>query len=149
MVVQHGGQQVVGRADGVEIAGEVEVDVLHGHHLRVAAARRAALDAEHRAEGRLAQGDDAVFTDAPQSIGEADGRSGLALARRSGGDGGDEHKPAVRFRCIQEGKVDLGLVIAVLFEILFRHARAFGDFADVQHFGLLGDLYVAEHRTPP
>ena len=30
MVIQHGGQQVVGSADGVEVAGEVEVDVLHG-----------------------------------------------------------------------------------------------------------------------
>ena len=127
----------------------MEVDVLHGHHLRVAAARRAALDAEHRAEGRLAQGDDAVFADAPQGVGEADGGGGLALARRRRGDGGDEHEFAVRLGRIQQGKVDLGLVIAVLFQVFFRHARAFGDLADVQHFGLLGDLDVAEHKTPP
>ena len=31
MVIQHGGQQVVGSADGVEVAGKVEVDVLHGN----------------------------------------------------------------------------------------------------------------------
>ena len=61
VVVQHGGQQVVGRADGVEIAGEVEVDVLHGHHLRIAAAGSAALYAEHRAQGGLPQAEQDVL----------------------------------------------------------------------------------------
>ena len=32
-VVDHGGQQVVGGTDGVDVAGKVEVDVLHGHDL--------------------------------------------------------------------------------------------------------------------
>ena len=41
-VVDHGRQQVVGGADGVDIAGKVEVDVLHGHDLGIAAAGRAA-----------------------------------------------------------------------------------------------------------
>ena len=56
VVVQHGGQQVVGRADGVEVAGEVEVDVLHGHYLGIAAAGGAALDAEHRDPGTAPAG---------------------------------------------------------------------------------------------
>ena len=56
MVVQHGRQQVVGRADGVEVAGKMQVDVLHGHHLSIPAAGRAALDAEHRPQGRLPKG---------------------------------------------------------------------------------------------
>ena len=54
MVVEHGGEQVVRRADGVKVAGEVQVDVLHRHDLRVAAAGRAALASEYRAERRLA-----------------------------------------------------------------------------------------------
>ncbi|CAN4037168.1 Transcriptional activator FtrB, partial [Dysosmobacter welbionis] len=33
VVVQHRRQQVVGRADGVKVPGEVEIDVLHRHHL--------------------------------------------------------------------------------------------------------------------
>ncbi len=41
--------QVVGRADGVDVAGQVEVELLHGDDLAVAAAGRAALDAEDRA----------------------------------------------------------------------------------------------------
>jgi hypothetical protein len=35
VVVDHRRQQVVGRGDGVEIAGEVQVHVLHRHHLRM------------------------------------------------------------------------------------------------------------------
>ena len=60
-------QQVVGRADGVEVAGEVQVDVLHGNDLGVAAAGRTALDAEHRAERRLAQRHDHVLARAAQA----------------------------------------------------------------------------------
>ena len=55
VVVDQRGEQVVGRANGVQIPGEMQVDVLHGNHLRPAAARGAALDAEHRPERRFAQ----------------------------------------------------------------------------------------------
>ena len=64
VVIQHGGKQVVRRADGVEITGEMQVDILNGHHLRVAAAGRAALYAEHGAQAWLAQRHGNVFTDA-------------------------------------------------------------------------------------
>ncbi len=50
VVIQHGAAQVVGRGHGVNIAGEVQVDVLHGQHLGVSAAGGAAFDAEHRTE---------------------------------------------------------------------------------------------------
>ena len=50
VIVDQRGEQVVGGADGVEVAGEMEVDVLHRHDLGVAAAGRAALDAETWAE---------------------------------------------------------------------------------------------------
>lgn len=33
MVVEHGGQQVVGGTDSVEVSGKVQVDVLHGDDL--------------------------------------------------------------------------------------------------------------------
>ena len=55
VVVDQRREQIVRRGDGVEVAGEVEVDVLHRDDLGVAAAGRAALHAEARAERRLAQ----------------------------------------------------------------------------------------------
>jgi hypothetical protein len=48
VVVEGGRQQVVGGGHGVEVAVEVQVDVLHRHHLRTAATSGAALEAEHR-----------------------------------------------------------------------------------------------------
>ena len=56
-VVDEGAGQVVGRADRVDVAGQVEVEVLHRDDLAVAAAGRAALDPEHRPERRLADVD--------------------------------------------------------------------------------------------
>ena len=57
VVVHHGGKEVVGRRDCVQVAGEVEVEVLEGHDLAVAAACRTALDPEGGPHGRLADGD--------------------------------------------------------------------------------------------
>jgi hypothetical protein len=46
--VQRGGEQVVRGGDRVEVAVEVEVDLLHRHDLRVPASVPAAFDPEHR-----------------------------------------------------------------------------------------------------
>ena len=53
--LEHRREQVVGGADRVDVAGEVEVHVLHRHDLGVAGAGRAALDPEHGPERRLAE----------------------------------------------------------------------------------------------
>ena len=98
VVVDHRGEQIVRGGDGVEIAGEVEVDVLHRHDLRVAAAGRAALHAEAGPERRLAQADRGALADAVQRVAEADRRRGLPLAGRRRVDGGDEDQLAVRPR---------------------------------------------------
>ncbi len=96
MVVQHSGQQVVGSADGVEVTGKVQVDVLHGDHLSVAAAGSAALHAEYGAERGLPQSDShGVFAQLPQTVGQTHGGGGLALAGRGGVDGGHQDQLAV------------------------------------------------------
>ena len=48
-VVEERAGEVVRRADGVDVAGQVEVEVLHRDDLAVAAAGRPALDPEDRA----------------------------------------------------------------------------------------------------
>jgi hypothetical protein len=55
VVVEHGCQQIVRGADRVQVAGEMQVDVLHGQHLRVAATGGTALHAEYRAQAGLAE----------------------------------------------------------------------------------------------
>ena len=144
MVIEHRSQQVVGSADGVEVTGEVQVDVLHGDDLCVAAAGSAALDAEHGAEGRLTQSNHDVLADTTHGVSQTDGRGGLALTGGGGVDGGDQNQLAVGLvrHVLQDVVVNLGLVVAVLFQILLVHARGLGDLANVQHRGLLCDFDV-------
>ena len=102
MVVEHGGQQVIGGADSMEVTGKVQVDILHGDDLSPAAAGSAALNAKDGAERRLAQGHGTLDAATTQAIGQTDGRGGLALARRRWVDSGHED--------------ELGLVIGRLVE---------------------------------
>ncbi len=145
MVVDHRREQIVGGADGVEVAGEVQVDVFHRHDLRVAAAGRAALDAEARAEARLADADDGFLADVVQRIAQAHRGGGLALAGRGRGDGGDEDQLAVG-AAGERGDIverDLRLVVAVRDKVLGRNVQLVGrHFEDRPHHSGLADLDV-------
>ena len=55
VVVDQGGEEVVGHPHRVDVPGEVEVDLLHGKHLGIAPPRRAALHAETGTQGGLPQ----------------------------------------------------------------------------------------------
>ena len=148
MVVDQRRQQIVRRGDGVEVAGEMEVDVLHRHDLRIAAAGGAALHAEAGAERGLAQADRGALADAVQPVAEADGRRGLALARRRRADGGDEDELAVGTaveRADELGR-DLRLVVAVGLEAFGRNAELRADLLDRLLRRGARDLDVALHR---
>ena len=144
VVVDQSTEQVVGGGDGVHVSGEVQVDVLHRHHLGVAAAGGAALDAEHRPEGRLPQCDDRLLPDAGHGLAEADGGGGLALTGGSGVDGGDQDQLAVGGIC-QAGEDllgEFGLVPAIGFQLVGADAKPGGDFGDREHRCLGGDLDI-------
>ncbi len=97
-------QQVVGQLDGVEVAGEMEVDVLHGHDLRVAAAGGPAFHAEARPQRRLAQADARLLADAVQPVAQADARGRFAFAGRRGRDGGHQDQLARRLVLQADGR---------------------------------------------
>ena len=78
--IDHGCEQVVGHAHGVDVAGEVKVEVLHGHQLRVTAAGGSPLDAEDRPQRRLAQCQHRPPAELAHRFEHADGGDGLALA---------------------------------------------------------------------
>jgi hypothetical protein len=130
------------------VAGEVQVDVFHRHDLRMTAAGRAALHAEHRSERRLAQADDRVLPDAVQPIDEADRGRRLAFAGRRRADAGDEDQLAVLLavetRDVAER--DLCLVAAVGFELFLGDTEPLAGERDDRLQGrALGDLDVALH----
>ena len=147
--VQERRQQVVGGSNGMEVAREVQVDIFHGDDLGVPAAGRAALDAEHGAERRLAQRHDHVLALLRQRVGQSHRRSGLALAGRRGVDGRDQNELARRVLLVLEQVVvHLRLVRAVHLQVLLRHARLLGYLADVPRLRRLGNFDVAQHVGP-
>ena len=148
VIVEHGSQQVVCGADGVEVAGEMQIDILHRHDLGIAAACRAALDAEYGAERRLAQCGDRLFPEAVQRIRQPHRGGGLALARRGRGDGGDQDQPA-RLLPRADGERQLRLVFAVGFKAAGVNAGCGGDFGNGAQGACLRNLNVREmsHRA--
>ena len=148
VVVQHRRQQIMGGGDGVEIAGEMEVDILHRHHLGMAAAGRTALDAKAGAEGGFAQADHGAVAQAVQRVAEAHGGGGFAFAGRGGADAGDQDELAggalgAGFGDEIEG--DFGLVFAVGLQRLVGDAGAGCDGGDGGQLGLPGDLEIYGH----
>ena len=139
VVVDEGGEEVAGGADGVHVAGEVEVDVFHGDDLRVAAARRAAFDAKDGAERGFAQGDDGVFAQTTQAVGETDGNGGFAFAGGGGVDGGDEDEFAGLACGGKFAEIDFGFVVAVGDERFRRDAKRGGDVGNGTDGGSAGN----------
>ena len=152
VVVDQRGKQVVGQRDGVEVAGEVQVDVLHRHHLRMAATGRATLDAKHRAERGLAQAHHGLLANAVERIAQADGGGGLAFAGRRRADGGDQDQLAVGpvFQGLEIVQRDLGLVVAIGLQVFIGNAELLGrQRRNAPERGLLRNVDVGCHAALP
>ena len=151
VVVQHGSQKVVGSADGMEVAGEVEVDVLHGDDLGIAAACRAALDAEDRAERRLTQCDDSVLANFAQTVGETDGGGCFSFAGRRRSNCSDENEFALFRELFQCVEIQLGLIPAVVFNSVVGNAEGCRNAVDGLKTCFLGDFDIGFewHDRPP
>ena len=126
----------------MKIAGEMQIDILHGDHLGIAAAGGAALDAEHRPQRRLPQGHDGILPDAAQAIGQTDGGGGLAFAGGGGRDGGHQHQLPVLPVGAQQRGVDLGLIFSVLLQIFLRHMSPRSNGGDGLHGTFLSNLDI-------
>ncbi len=147
VVVDHRRQEVVGLGDAVHVAGEVEVDVLRGDYLGVAAAGRAALHAEVGAKGGFADGQGGLLAEAGEGVGQSDGDGGLALAAPGGGDGGDENKASIGLRrfLLKDGERELGDVLAVEVDDVGIESQLLGDLGYRPLFYALFDFQVGLH----
>ena len=146
--LEHRGEQVVRRADRVDVAGEVQVHVLHRHHLRIAAARRTALDAEHGPERRLAQAEHRVLADVSEALREGDGRRSLPFARLRRRDRRDVDQLRVRAcgETVEDGQVDLRFEPSVEIDLLGQQADVAGQLVDRPQDRALRDLEGGRHR---
>ena len=70
----------------MKIAGKVQVDVFHRHHLGITAAGGAAFYAKTRPQGRLAQRDHYFFPYFMEALSQTYGRGRFSLPGRRRGD---------------------------------------------------------------
>ena len=150
VVVDHCGKQVVCCGDGVEIAGQVQVQLLHGNDLGVAAACCAALDAEGRAHCGLTQSQDCLAAGLCEALCEGDGGRGLALTKRGRGHRGnhDVLGAALAGGLCVGGFVeeDLSNILAVGFKAIFADAVVRCDLVDGPQIGGKCDFEVGRER---
>ena len=148
--VQGRGQQVVRRGDGVEVAVQVEVDLLHGHNQGVATAGPATLDAEHGSHRRLAQAQHDVLADHAHALRQRDrgGRLSLAGLRGSDGRGDDQLPVGAVAQAIQHRQVDLPPVTTVGLHLVGEQASGLGHVLHRAQLRFLGDLERGLHGRP-
>ena len=145
--VDHRAEEIVRGGDRVQVAGEMEVEVLHRNDLRESASGRSALDAEDGPERRLAQRQHRLVAERAEALRQRDRRRRLPLARGRRRDRGDVDQLRVRpvGEAVDDGEVDLALVAAELLELVGLDARIGGDVGDRTQLRGLGDLEAREH----
>ena len=145
MAVEHGGEQVVRRGNGVEIPREMKVDLLHGDDLRVAASGCPALDAEDRPEGWLPQRDDDLLAQLAKGLSDADGAGGFTLTGWCRADTGHEHQPALGLTSPERFGRDLGFGVSVEKDVVQAQAQLGGHVLDRPECRGLGDFDIGGH----
>ena len=151
MVVDHGGQQVVSRTNGVEITGQVQVELLHRQHLGIPGASGTALDAEGRAHGGLTQSEHAALTDLLQALSQTDCSGRLAFAKGCGGDGRDDDVFAARTIpvLLDDLEINLGDIAPVGLDAPFLDASPSCHLFDGVKVGLTSNVQIRLHRHGP
>ena len=147
VVIHHSGQEIVRRADGVEVSGKVEVYLLHGHDLRHSAAGCPALEPKHRPQRRLPQGQHRLGPQPVHGVRQADAGGGLALTGLGGVDSRDQDQLAPLLLLLP-GQPELGHVLAVPLQVLLPQSQLPGHPVDGQKGGALGDFNIRAHSSP-
>merc|ERR1719186_1942232 len=141
-------EKVVCRGDGVDIAREVKVELVHRDHLRVSAPRGAALDAESRSLRRLAHtGKHIPLQLGAQGLAQTYGGGGLAFAKRGGRDARHNHVAAVRAggEAGEGGQGHFRLLLAVQVHLGGEEAHLCGEARNVFRSLSTSYFYVCGH----
>ena len=146
--INGGRQQIIRCDDGVNVAGEMEIELLHRNDLAVAAACRAALDAERGPLAGLANASEHLLAQVrAQRLAEADGGGGLSLAQRRGRDRGyhDIFSVGRILQPVANGEVYFGFGLAVEIQFFGKDAGLGCDLIDGKGRGGLRDFDIAGH----
>ena len=82
MIINHRGQQVMCRCDGMKITSEVQVHVFHWYNLSIATPGSAALHPKTRAQRSFSYANCGFLADSVQAVAQADRRRGFAFTGR-------------------------------------------------------------------
>ena len=119
IVVEQGCNHVVGRGDRMEVAREVEIDLVHRQHLCIAPAGGTAFLTEAGTEGRLTQCHDSILADGVHAERQTHADRRLADAGLGGTDSGHEDEVVLAHGFFLDGTdVHLGDVLTVAFSLL-------------------------------
>ena len=127
----------------MEVTREVEVDRLHRENLGVAAASRAALHAEARAERRFAEREAGILPDLAEALGEGDRGRGLSGAGRHAG--GRRHEDQFPVGLTLRVQVNLCLVAAVGFEFGISQTDFVSELLNRFQFDGMRDFNIRKH----
>src|SRR5829696_6237068 len=148
VVIHHGGKQVVGGGDRVYVAGQVQIEHLHRHHLAVAAARGAALDPEHRPHRSLPHCYRRRLANVLESLSEPHGGRRLPLAQGSRRYGRYDHvlRPWTILQFLYRTQLDLGYALAIGLQQVLPDAYGGGDILQRRELRFAGNLEVLRYR---
>ena len=117
VVVQQGGNHVVCRGDGVEVASKVQVNLVHGQNLSIAATGSTALHAKAGTQRGFAQSHHGLLANAVHTQSQAHADGGLAYACLGWSDGGNKDEFALcNLLLVNQFKGQLGNVSAIGFD---------------------------------
>ncbi len=149
--VQHaridgGGKQVVCGADGVNVAGQMEIEIFHRHDLRITAAGGATFDSKCRTHRGLANaGDDVLFQMRTERLRETNRRGRFTFAEGSWRDCSnvDVLTLLAFLEAIAHFEVNFGFVGTVQFEFFCFETDFFRNLKNRFHLARLRDFNVA------
>ncbi len=141
-------QQVVGSSDGVDVTGQVQVEVLHGDDLGVTTASSPAFDAKSRSLGWLTDASDhAAAQMGTDRLAQTNRSRGLPFAKRRGSNGSYVNIFPIRriLQTLQHLQLDFCLVIAIKFKFARQQTHFFCNLSDGFESSSLGDIDISRH----
>ena len=132
----------------MQVAREMQVDVLHRQHLRASTSCRSSLDAKHRAHGRFPDHAGGRAANAVQRLRQANGGHRFPFTEGRGVDRGHEHEAALRpvQVLLNARPTDLGDVASVGLEPVRGQRQLPRDGRNLLKRRFMGDFQVGGHE---
>jgi len=140
--------EIVCGADRMNVAGQVQVEVLHRHNLAITAASCPTLDPKCRSHRRLAYGSNRFVAQGTQRLRQTNRRRGFALTKRCRRNRRHIDVFGVRALCqaLTDIQMDFSLKLAVEFQVIFLKPHGARYFHNGFQDSSLCDFQIRRNR---